>query len=309
MHASRVAFTRGTRSRSLNVGAILPARPPWHPRVRSSSNASALEEPSILCSTKAISPGNYVATLTISNPRKLNVVNTTLLRSLTTTCQSLSTNPSIRAVVLTGAQPAQGKQPSFIGGADITEMHALQSPEQAKTFITGIHEACAALRNLPVPIIARIHGFALGAGLEIAASCDLRIATSTSVFAMPEVAIGIPSVVEAAYLPSLIGMGRTRRLVYLAERIRAEKAEQWGLVEKVVPGEIELDAAVDQWVDRLAEMGSGAIAIQKRLMQKWENCGVDEGVEAGIEAFGEAFEEENRGEIEERMGKFVRRKR
>src|SRR6185503_218248 len=113
-----------------------------------------------------------------------------------------------RVVVLTGA----GER-AFIGGADINEMAELDE-ESARVFISQLHEACAALRNLPVPVIARISGYCLGAGLEIAASCDLRVAADHSTFGMPEVRVGIPSVIEAALLPRLIGWGMAARLIY-----------------------------------------------------------------------------------------------
>lgn len=116
-------------------------------------------------------------------------------------------------MVLTGAGDK-----SFIGGADIREMAAL-TPATAETFITRLHAMCACLRDLPVPVIARINGYAIGAGLEVAAACDLRVASNSAVFGMPEVKVGIPSVIEAALLPSLIGWGRTRELLYLGENI------------------------------------------------------------------------------------------
>jgi enoyl-CoA hydratase/carnithine racemase len=89
------------------------------------------------------------------------------------------------------------------------------------------------VRDCPVPVIARINGWCLGAGLEIAASCDLRIAADNAVFGMPEVRLGIPSVVEAALLPRLVGAGRARWLVMTGETIGAAEALVWGLVEKI----------------------------------------------------------------------------
>ena len=91
-----------------------------------------------------------------------------------------------------------------------------------------------------------VNGHALGAGLEIMAACDLRICTAGSVFGMPQVKVGIPSVVEAALLPGLIGMSRTRRFLYLAESIDAGEAEKWGLVDQAVEGETVLNAAVSE---------------------------------------------------------------
>jgi len=250
--------------------------------------------------------GNTVATLTISNPAKLNIVNSALLEQMVDICDQLSHESTLRAVILTGAETAPTK--AFIGGADITEMRELSSADDAQSFILRVHNACKALRDLPVPVIARVHGFALGAGLEIMAACDLRIATATSVFGMPEVKIGIPSVVEAALLPGLIGLGRTRRLLYLAELIDARTAEQWGLVEKVVADQAALDVAVDGWAQTIAGMGHAAIRSQKRLMQQWENRTTEEAIQAGVESFAHAFADGG-AEPKELMGQFIHRKR
>ena len=262
----------------------------------------------VIYNTQEHSSGHNVATLTVSNPGKLNIVNCPLLEQMIETCQELSKDDKLRAVILTGAPTASGKAASFIGGADIKEMSSMSSYDQAKNFITTVHHACKALRDIPVPVIARINGFSLGAGLEIMAACDLRIATKTSTFGMPEVKIGLPSVVEAALLPGLIGMGRTRRLLYLAENISSPMAEDWGLVEKVVSDEAELDRAVDEWVGMIVSMGPKCIRSQKRLMQSWENSTVDEGIQAGVEALAEAFEDGGK-EPKELMGRFLGRKR
>ncbi|KAK5110872.1 hypothetical protein LTR85_000710 [Meristemomyces frigidus] len=269
---------------------------------------SPSEPAGVTVTKQELSPGNAVATITVSNPRKLNIVNTEILDRVIEACNSLSSDASLRAVILTGGETAPGKAASFIGGADIKEMHQLSSSDEAKTFISRIHLASKALRDLPVPVIAKVHGLSLGAGLEIMGACDLRIATKDSVLGMPEVKVGIPSVVEAALLPGLIGMGRTRRLLYLAENIDAAEAERWGLIEKVVEDGAALDEAVDDWVAKIAEMGPKAIRSQKRLMQKWENCTADEGIQAGVAAFAEAFADGGK-EPKEFMGRFVNRRK
>ena len=174
------------------------------------SDPSASDGAKVLCSTQEHSPGHNVATISFSNPAKLNIVNRPVLKQLIQTCEQLSKDDKLRVVVLSGAPTAAGKGASFVGGADIREMSHMSSYEEAHEFITLVHNACAALRDiLPVPVIARINGFCLGAGLEIAASCDLRVATKDSLLGMPEVKIGLPSVVEAAYLPGLMGWGRS----------------------------------------------------------------------------------------------------
>lgn len=125
---------------------------------------------------------------------------------------------------------------------------------------------------------------------------------------MPEVRVGIPSVVEAALLPGLIGMGRTRRLLYLAETIDAVEAERWGLVERIVRDEGELEKGVAEWTEMICEMGPKAMRSQKKLMLGWENSSVEEGIQAGVEAFAEAYAEGGE-EPREFMGRFVNRKK
>ncbi len=275
---------------------------------RSASNIPQKSTAKIACTVQSHSHGNKVATIAIHNPDKLNIVSSPLLEELIKTCDGLLHDELLRAVVLTGADTAPGKAAAFIGGADIREMSQMSSYDEARGFITRVHTACAALRNIPVPVIARVDGFCLGAGLEIAASCDLRLATKNSTFGMPEVKIGLPSVVEAAYLPGLIGWGRTRRFLYLAENITADVAEAWGLVEKVVEDRKTLDGAVGEWVDMLVSNGPKCIRSQKRLMQKWEISDMDTAIQAGVEALAEAFEDG--GEEPRRLMKaFIERKR
>jgi enoyl-CoA hydratase len=245
-----------------------------------------------------------VAHISISRQSKLNALNTHLLNLLPATISSLTTqHPNLLAIILTGDGPK-----SFIGGADIAEMSALPSPAAARAFITRIHLASRAIRECEVPVIARVNGYALGAGCEIAASCDFRVASTNAVFGMPEVKVGVPSVVEAALFPGLIGWGKTRRLLMLGENISADEALKWGLVEKVVAPE-RLDEAVGEWIGELEVAGPKAVRSQKELIRKWELAGIDGGVEMGIDHFGRAFEagEDGVSEPGRMMGEFVRR--
>jgi enoyl-CoA hydratase/carnithine racemase len=276
-------------------------------RVQDYGTSTNSDQAAIRCNIQEHGPGQNVAVLTVSNPRKLNIVNTPLLVQLIEKCKELRNDRSLRAVILTGGQTAPGKAPAFIGGADITEMYHLASYDEARQFITRVHLACKALRDLPVPVIASVNGYCLGAGLEIMASCDLRIATDVSTFAMPEVKVGIPSVVEAALLPGLIGMGRTRRLLYLAESIDASTAETWGLVDRLLSDEPALDTVVQDWIGKICEAGPAAIREQKRLMRKWEDCSVSEGIAAGIDSFSNAYKY-GADEPRDYMGRFLRNK-
>jgi enoyl-CoA hydratase/carnithine racemase len=224
-----------------------------------------------------------VAFVTIAHEAKLNTLNPDLMRDFITAMAALSQDEGLQAVVLTGAGPK-----AFVGGADIGVMAAIADGAAAEAFITLVHGCCRAVRDCPVPVIGRINGWTLGAGLELAAACDMRLASGNARFGMPEVRVGIPSVVEAALLPGLIGWGRTRRLLLLGETIEAAEAEEWGLVEKVVAPEA-LDVVVEDWLRHLGAAGRQALRIQKALIRRWEGLPVAEAVAAGIPAFASAW--------------------
>ena len=241
-----------------------------------------------------------VARLFIDNQAKLNILNSDLIRQLSTAVNSLAGEDRLRVAILTGA----GER-AFIGGADIKEMAELDK-SAARDFITRLHEVCVALRELPVPLIARINGYCLGAGLEVAASCDLRIAADEATFGMPEVRVGIPSVIEAALLPRIIGLGKAAELVYTGESISASEALKCGLVERVVPRD-QLDQAVDRWTESILEAGPRAIRLQKALIREWERLPLDQAIERGIESFASAYETDEPGRMMQRF--FQRRRR
>lgn len=103
-----------------------------------------------------------------------------------------------------------------------------------------------------------------------------------------KVRIGIPSVVEAALLPGLIGWGRTRQLLLLGENINADEAFRWGLVERIVEPEA-LDEAVESWLSQLEKVGPLAVRKQKALMRTWEDVSLEQAIRAGVTAFEECF--------------------
>lgn len=223
-----------------------------------------------------------VAFLTIDRPSRANALGTKLLRQFLHHMHSLQADPALRAVVIAGAGPR-----AFIGGADIHEMAALDAAG-ARAFITLLHEACAAPRALAVPVIARIHGACLGGGLELAAACDIRLAGASARFAMPEVQIGLPSVIEAVLLPRLIGHARTAHLLLTGDTLDAATAAAWGLVSEAMP-DPALDAAVERLLGLILSAGPQAVAAQKRLLRNWETQAPDDAVAASIEAFANSW--------------------
>jgi enoyl-CoA hydratase len=227
--------------------------------------------------------GGRIAHVTIDNSAKLNSLNRDLMTGIVGAAAELGSDPELRLVTLSGA----GER-AFVGGADVGEIAELDHVT-ARSFITLVHRCCDAFRRLPVPVIARIDGYALGAGLELACACDLRVASERSVFGMPEVRIGIPSVVEAALLPKLIGHGRARRLLLTGETIDAKEALHWGLVDAAAsPG--DLDGAVERFVRPILAAGPQAVRLQKSLILEWEELPTSAAVKRGIDCFVSAFD-------------------
>ena len=238
---------------------------------------------SVLVRREQRSEGGHLAHVTIDNIGKLNSLNRELMIEIVGAVAALDNDPQLRLAVLSGA----GER-AFVGGADIGEIAALDH-ETARSFITLVHRCCDAFRRLPVPVIARIDGYTLGAGLELACACDLRVASERAIFGMPEVRIGIPSVVEAALLPKLIGQGRARRLLLTGETIGAEEALGWGLVDAVVPRG-GLDDAVERFVRAILAAGPRAVRLQKSLILDWEELPTASAIERGIDCFVCAFD-------------------
>jgi enoyl-CoA hydratase/carnithine racemase len=226
--------------------------------------------------------GHRIAFATVDNEQRLNCLTTPVVVQLAGAFQKLAADDRLRAVILTGAGTR-----SFIGGADLNELGAFCA-DSARLFITRLHQACRAIRDCPLPVIGRINGFCLGAGLEIAASCDMRCAAETAQFGMPEVHMGLPSVIEAALLPGQIGWGRTREMLLTGALYSAADALAMGFVQKVA-SPATLDDSVATWLKGICAATPRAVRAQKALMNRWERTSIDEGIYAGIDALAEAY--------------------
>jgi enoyl-CoA hydratase len=223
-----------------------------------------------------------VVKLTICNAGSLNILGSAAINGVRAGLEVLATERAIRALIIAGQS-----EKSMIGGADIKEMATLDQAS-AEKFITGLRDLCEAVRAFPAPVIARMPGWCLGGGLEFAAACDFRVAAHDAKFAMPEVRVGIPSVIHAALLPRLIGWGRARWLVMTAATIDAPTALAWGLVD-VVAAEGLLDVEVEKVVEMLLECGPEALRSQKALLKQWEELPLKESVDLSVGVFGRSF--------------------
>lgn len=240
-----------------------------------------------------------VGTVTLRDAGVLNIVGSAAIDALRDALLAAGAEAGLRVLVLRGSGDR-----AFVGGADIDEMATLDAGSAA-AFITRLAALCTTVGEVPVPVVARIAGWCLGGGLEIAAACDLRLADDTAVFGMPEVKVGIPSVIHAALLPRLVGQARADWLLLTGESIDAERAESWGLVhERCAAG--ELDAQVQRRAMALAALPPQALRQQKRLLRHWQAVSLDQAVRDSIGEFALAY---TTGEPQALMGDFMARKR
>ena len=240
-----------------------------------------------------------IARVTFNNPEKRNALGIEGKQRFIDVMTDLKHDESLRALVLTGAGDK-----SFVGGTNLAEMKDFTLAD-AEASATKTHRVCDAVRQFPVPVIARINGYCFGSGMEIAACADMRVAADHAKFGMPETRFGIPSGMEASVLPRLIGWGKACELVLTGDHIDSDEAYRIGYLERCVPF-ADLDAAVEKWIESLLLCGPNAVRIQKRLIMDWDRMGVTDGARAGIQAYVESYRSDEPNRL---MNAFLNRKR
>ncbi|NMH98315.1 enoyl-CoA hydratase/isomerase family protein [Pseudonocardia acidicola] len=227
-----------------------------------SDHASDLADPAVLVERDEADPA--VAVLTLNRPARYNALTLELKTALLDAITGVSTDPSVRAVVLTGAGKA------FCVGQDLGE-HAENLEKDPETALGTVAEhynpIVLGLTEMPKPVVAAINGPCVGAGLGFAMSCDLRVAAAGLKFATAFTGIGLTADSGlSASLAHAVGISRATELLLLGEQFTAEEAQQWGLVREVVPAEDVLGTAVEL-ARRLATGPTAAYAEVKRAVR------------------------------------------
>src|SRR6266498_2415550 len=197
---------------------------------------------------------NGVVTLTLNRPERKNAMNAAMFDELLSVFREVDASTSDRVLVITGAGDA------FCSGADLGDRGSDTRPALAR--LHWVADIALALHRIPKPVIAKVNGVAVGAGMNLALGCDLSIAFGGSWL-----------------LPRLIGMHRAKELAFLADIISAKEAAELGLVNRVLPTS-QLDAFVADWADRLAAGPPLALSMTKRLLTNSFTTTMDEALEA-----------------------------
>lgn len=230
-----------------------------------------------------------VATVTLNKPQALNALDWRMLEEIEDAAKQVAKDEEVIVLIVTGA----GEQ-AFCSGIDVGAVRDLDMLG-ARAIGRRIHDTDAALRFLEKPVIAKVRGLCLGAGLELAVSCDLIVASEDARFGFPHMRIGIPSIVEAGILPQAIGIFRTKELCFTADFWDARKAEQVGLINRVVPVS-ELDQAVDELATKLCQWSPLAMAIQKDIINKWMTTDLETAIDFSINSVAINFASEDQKE-------------
>lgn len=227
--------------------------------------------------------GDGIRLLTIARPEKLNALTRHLMEELRDELRRARIDASVAGLVLTGAGP------SFSAGVDLQEF-AEGNVESGERMIQTLRLLCSAARNHPKPIACAISGQCLGGALELAACCDFRVVTAGSRLGMPEVFLGIPSVIDAVMLERHVGAGRARQLLLTGEPVDGETAVAWGLANRLAEPEAVVEAAAE--LVRLATRHDPAvIAAQKKLHDEWLDLPYEAAVERSVQPLLDAFRE------------------
>jgi methylglutaconyl-CoA hydratase len=213
-------------------------------------------------STLIISAGR-VTTITLNRPDVRNAFNEALIAELTDWARGVPADGSVRAVVLRGAGPV------FCAGADLHWMSRMIGYSREENIADARQAASLyhAVDSVPVPVIGRVHGAALGGGAGLAAVCDVVVASEDATFGFTEVTLGIVPAMISPYVVRKIGLSAARELCLNGARFSAGRAREIGLVHEVVP-ERELDEAVDRHVALFSKAAPSAVAAAKRVLRE-----------------------------------------
>lgn len=241
--------------------------------------------------TVRVAVADGVARLTVDRPDARNALDRTTRDDLLAALDDLEADGSgARVVVITGSDGSG----AFVSGADLGELRERTAEEQrAEMAFPRLYERVATCRW---PTVARVNGYALGGGCELALACDIRVASTEARLGQPEITLGMmPGGGGTQRLPRLVGPGRAAELALTGEAVDAERAAEIGLVLDAVPPE-ELDDRVAALADRIAAHAPGAVEATVDALRASERLPLDEGLRYERERLLEVFAHENRRE-------------
>ncbi|HUB40204.1 MAG TPA: enoyl-CoA hydratase/isomerase family protein [Streptosporangiaceae bacterium] len=233
--------------------------------------------------------------ITFDRPEKHNILHPEDLRELRDVIADAASG--VQAIVFTGAGPA-----AFSAGMNIEAFVGL-TPDRARALIGDLAQVMQAIRHSPVVTVAAVNGYCLGAAFELVLACDLRVVAPTASFGLPEIKVGVPSVIDAALLPAFVGLSKAREMILTGDVYALDQLPPGSIANLIAePG--ELAVATESLLDRIATHPRAVTAAQRRLFDVWLNNALDTSVNASMTEFASVFESD---ETHEQIARHHRR--
>ncbi|OHE30119.1 MAG: hypothetical protein A3J94_08440 [Syntrophus sp. RIFOXYC2_FULL_54_9] len=231
-----------------------------------------------------------VATLVFNRPQALNAMNSETMGELMDAVNKCKTDDAIKVLILTGSG-----EKAFVAGADISQMQNFR-PQETISFMELGHETLRQMETMPKPVIAAVNGFALGGGTEISLACDFRFASEKAIFGQPEILIGIiPGWGGTQRLARIVGIGRAKELIMSGEQIKAGRAYEIGLVNRVFPPEALLPETL-KFARKLAGLPGFALKMAKHSINFGYDLALDNACRLEVECCAQCFSTDDQKE-------------
>ncbi|QDI90335.1 enoyl-CoA hydratase/isomerase family protein [Salicibibacter halophilus] len=220
--------------------------------------------------------------ITLNNPQKLNSLYRSTVRELGSHLREISTDEQLATVIITG----MGEK-SFCAGMNVDEFNGL-TPQSARELMEELKELLQIVRTMPQAVIVAINGYCIGAAMELAMAADLRIASKNAMFAMPEINLGIPSVLDSVLLQQHVGLSLAKEMLLIGESVSVDRINDYGFINKVVElGNLRDEA--EAYARRISENDRKTVATQKQLFETWQNSSLDIAIKDSIDQFALSF--------------------
>lgn len=220
--------------------------------------------------------------ITFNRPEKLNCLTRADLRQVIQHLEKLSTNVDVRVVIFTG----QGEK-AFSAGMNVQEFDQL-TPQEAHKLMFELKRVCELIRTIPQAVIMAVNGHCIGGAMEMSMAADIRVASKNAVFSMPEINLGIPSVLDSVLLQQHVGLSLAKEMLLTGEPVDVERMNQFGFLNAVVEPS-DLKATAEKFANSIIDKPYETVKVQKELFETWQNTNLDFAIKDSTNKFALSF--------------------
>lgn len=220
--------------------------------------------------------------ITFNRPEKLNCLTRENLKQISQRLKKIAADESVRVVIFTGAG-----EKAFSAGMHVNEFNGL-TPQDAYELISELKEVCELIRKIPQPVVMAINGYCIGGALEMSMAADIRVAAANAVFSMPEINLGIPSVLDSVLLQQHVGLSLAKEMLLTGNSVSVKRMNQLGFLNAVVEQD-QVRATAKEYAEELIDKPYFTIKQQKELFETWQNSSLEVAIQDSVNKFALAF--------------------